>query len=214
LRPRAPSLLFVVGLAREAKILGAGRHVVIGPDGLGPALGPDAVDLVISFGLCGALDSRLAPGALIVADRVVDGEAEFPTDSRWSARVREALPAWRGALVGSDVIAGSADGKAALARASGALAVDMESHKAARAAHAAGIAFVVVRAVSDGAAASLPLSAQAGFRPDGRVDTAAVLASLRRRPWELPDLIRTARDAGAGFKALRRAADALLALRA
>ncbi len=209
---RPTSVLFVVGLRTEARLLGPGRRVLVGADGLGEALEREGADLVVSFGLCGALDPGLAPGSLIVADLVVDGATKNWADTVWTERVRRALDAWEGALVGSDVIVGSRAAKAALATATGAAAVDMESHKVARAAKAAGVPFIVARAVSDGADQSLPLSAQAGFRPDGRADIAAVLSSLSRRPWEIRALIRTAREASAGFEALRRAVRALVDL--
>jgi hypothetical protein len=85
----------------------------------------------------------------------------------------------------------------------------MESHAVARVAQRAGLPFAVVRAVSDRAMDTLPRAAQAGFRPDGRVDIAAVIAALARRPWELPALVRIGRGAGAGFRALERASQAM-----
>jgi hopanoid-associated phosphorylase len=204
---RPASVVFVVGMAREAAILGPHSRVLIGADGLAEALF-DA-EVVISFGLCGALVPRLAPGALVVADRVIDGAEVFDADALWCERMLQTLPARRGAMAGCDQIVGSRAAKAALAASSGAIAVDMESHKVARAAFAAGIPFVAVRAVSDGANESLPLAAQAGFGADGRADVAAVLGGLVRRPWELGALVRTAFNAQAGLASLTAAARAM-----
>ena len=107
------------------------------------------------------------------------------------------------------MIVGSVGAKAALREVSGAAIVDMETHAVAKAASDAGLPFVVVRAVSDTAAFALPRAAQAGFKPDGRPDVAAVMRALVARPWELPALLRTARDAENAFKSLSRAAWAL-----
>jgi hypothetical protein len=52
----------------------------------------------------------------------------------------------------------------------------------------------------------LPQAAQAGFKPDGEPDIAAVIRALARAPWALPALIRVALDAEAAFKALAVAA--------
>jgi hypothetical protein len=94
--------------------------------------------------------------------------------------------------------------KAALHAATGALAVDMESHIAARVAARHGLPFAVARTISDGADRALPRAAQAGMRPDGGMDVGAVIAQLGRRPWELPALIRTGMEAEAAFRALLR----------
>jgi hypothetical protein len=86
----------------------------------------------------------------------------------------------------------------------GALAADMESHVVARVATRLGLPFAVVRTISDGADRCLPRAAQAGMRPDGAMDVTAVLASLARRPWETPALIRTGMEAETAFRALLR----------
>lgn len=201
-------LLFVVGLEREARLLGPSRRVAVGPAAVAQALYERPAG-VVSFGLCGALDLGLAVGDLVLATAVVWQEEHLDTDESLLQRlVRHLGPVARGPIAGSDVIVGSAQAKAALRASCGAIAVDMESHAVARAAQAAGVPFAVLRAVSDGAEDDLPLAAQAGFRPDGRADVAAVIRALARHPHELPALLRTARHAGAAFNALRAAAAA------
>jgi nucleoside phosphorylase len=58
-------------------------------------------------------------------------------------------------------------GKRALRAETGALAVDMESHVAARVAARRGLPFAVVRVISDSADEALPPAAQIGMKPDG-----------------------------------------------
>ena len=143
----------------------------------------------------------LAPGDWVVASQV----GEFDTDSDWTKRLLASLPAARlGPIAGSDVMVVDAAAKAALHASTGALAVDMESHIAARVAARHGLPFAAARTISDGADRALPSAAQAGMRPDGGIDVPAVMAALARRPWELPALIRTGVEAEAAFRALLR----------
>ena len=201
-------LVIIVGLVREAKIVGARGRVAIGTGGIEGAL--VGARGLVSFGVCGALDPAFAVGDVVIADGVVAEDGHRPADAAWAAILRAALPNARAGLVaGGDAVVGSVAAKAALRGASGAAIVDMESHAVARAAHDAGLPFAVVRAVSDTAAVALPRAAQAGFRPDGEPDVTAVIAALARRPWELPALIRTALDAEKAFRSLAVAARAL-----
>ena len=207
--PSAGSLLFVVGMLREARILGSERRVIVGTDQLDAALA-DRPAGVVSFGLCGALAPELEVGDLVCATAVVTSEGEFAVDEALSSSLAQRLGRVSlGKVAGSDLIVPDPQAKSALGQGCSAIATDMESHKVARAAIRAGVPFAVLRAVSDRADESLPRSAQAGFRPDGTVDVLAVVAALARRPSELPALLRTARHAGMAFKALERAAAAL-----
>ena len=88
----------------------------------------------------------------------------------------------------------------------------MESHIAARVAARHNLPFAILRTISDSADHALPPAALVGMKPDGGVALGAILASLARNPAQLPALIRTGREAGAAFSALRRALGALEAL--
>ena len=210
------SILAVVGMTREAKILGPEAAVLVG-GGDGPALAATleaelsaGLAGVVSFGLCGALDPSVKVGDVVIGDAVADGGACFAADPDWTARIAAALPlARRGRFARADRPVASVAEKAALLQATGALAVDMESHVVARLAAAYGAPFVVVRGVSDGAGSALPHAAQVGLGPDGRPAVGAVLASLRANPWQIGALIRTALEAEDGFHALERARQAL-----
>jgi len=167
------------------------------------ALIDSGCDVVVSFGLAGALDRRLSPGDLIVADSIVTSDGTvFPT------RVLELADAHVGRVVGSDTIVATAEDKA---RMSG-LAVDMESHGVARAARARGVPVVVVRAIADRASSSLPKSALVAIRANGEPGVSRVLAALAKRPWEIVALMRLAGESRAAHAALCRVAPALVRL--
>jgi hopanoid-associated phosphorylase len=198
---RPAELLFVVGMPREARIVGRGEAVVVRERGLAAALAkrPTAV---VSFGICGALDPDLEVGAIIVGSGVTAGGEKFAADRAWATRLLEAFPGSRlGGFVSEDLVVGDPAAKAALRRQSGAMAVDMESHLVAR----TGLPFAVLRAVSDRANQTLPSSALAGFRPDGTTDIGAVLRALASHPGELAALLRLAAGAATAFKALEGA---------
>lgn len=180
---------------------------VAGPNGPSPA--PPFFEqgsgkpLLLSFGVCGALAPALRAGDLLIASEVIADGRVYPIDAHWTAQLAAALPAARlASITAGDSMIGSIAEKRALHAATGAAAVDMESHSVAEAAARHGLPFAVVRAVSDTAGHTLPPAALAGLKPDGSPDIGAVLRALARDPSQLPALIRTARDAGAAFRAL------------
>ena len=209
---RAKLVAAAKGLQREARIIaGAGVRVVVGGgDAAGLAARLEAafsadVEGVISFGVCGALSPALRPGDVVVGSIVRDAAARFHTDPAWTRSISAHLPhAVSGSIAGSDVMLTTPEAKAALHASSGAVAVDMESHIAARFAVQHGLPLAVLRAVSDGADRGLPAAAQRGMRSDGSMDVGAVLAALAADPRQFPALIRTGLEAEKGFRALLR----------
>ena len=79
----------------------------------------------------------------------------------------------------------------------------MESHIAAAAAEAHGLPFAACRVIIDPAERSLPPAALIDLRPDGTPDIPAILWSILRHPFQLPELMRVAADARAARVALR-----------
>ncbi len=136
-------------------------------------------------------------------------ERNFSCDPAWTAVLIARLGARTGPILGSDAMLAEAGAKRAAHRATGALAVDMESHIAAHIADRHGLAFAVARVVSDAADRGLPKAAQAGMAANGRIDLLAVLRALAADPGQLPALIRVGREAGAAFRALGRGRDLL-----
>ncbi len=200
-------IIAAVGLERE-------RRIVDGPGVVAIAGGGDKARLealleahaakahgIISIGIAGGLAPGLRPGNWVLADGV-DGT---PTDAKWTSRLAARLPdATRGLLLGVDAIVASSVEKANLHRSTGALAVDMESHVAARVAQRHCLPFAAARIVCDPAHRTLPPAARVAMKPDGRVDFLAVMRSLLAQPSQLPALILTGRDAEQAFGSLLR----------
>jgi hopanoid-associated phosphorylase len=200
-------IIAVVGLERE-------RRIVDGPGIEAVAGGGDRMRLegllneraakahgIISIGIAGGLAPGLRPGDWVLADSVDDA----PTDAAWTGRLVARLPeAARGLLLGVDAVVAEQGEKAELHRTTGALAVDMESHVAARVAQRHRLPFAAARVVCDPAHRTLPPAARVTMKPDGRVDLLAVMRSLLAHPAQLPALIQTGRDAEQAFGALLR----------
>ncbi len=213
-----PFLLAVTGLKREAALLAGPGVVVIPGGGDSPALAAKLEAAlqqhrprgVISVGLGGALSPVLAVGDWVAADQIVGDGETWPTQPTWTAELYArlcsplAVKAHMGPIAASETMVVDAAAKAALHAATGALAVDMESHVAARFAAVHGLPFAALRVISDGADRALPKAAQAGMKKDGGMDILAVLKSLALDPAQLPALIRTGREAEVAFKALGR----------
>lgn len=205
---------FVVGLTAEGRIIGdLGRLGVGGgtPEGAATAaatLAAGGVTHLISFGLAGGLDPTLRAGALVVPAEIVDEgrcHAADPDLLRWLGGVTAARLA-AGRAVVADVAA-----KAALFRATGAAAVDLESGAVARVARAHGLPFAALRVICDPAARALPPAALAALDSQGAIAILRVLAAVLGSPAQIPALIRLAGDARAARAALRSAAAGLRA---
>jgi adenosylhomocysteine nucleosidase len=206
------TILVATGLQRERRLLdGPGLTVVAG--------GGDARGLeitlerlagrargLISIGIAGGLSPELGSGCWVVATAVHDDVTSIPTNSAWTQRLLERLVggATNGTIAGVDAIVAEAVQKADLHRATGAVAVDMESHIAGRVARRFHLPFAAARVISDAAHRTLPPAARVGMRPDGVIDVLAVLRSLVEKPGQLGALIRTGVDAERSFRSLLR----------
>jgi hopanoid-associated phosphorylase len=202
-----PRIALVVGLKQEARAASAPLTIVGGGSAqrtydLLERAGP--IDAIMSFGIAGGIAPGHKPGDVILANRIVTDDL-FHADPRWLKTLIRKIPGARvGALAGVDEMIGCRTHKAKLHRDTGALAVDMESHGAARFARERKIPFVALRAVADPHHRALPQSALVGMNPDGSTNVPAVLKRLVRRPGDLPGLILTAREASAAMAALLR----------
>lgn len=122
-------------------------------------------------GVCGALDDRFAPGAVLVASALLGPEGErvaLDAEPLRAALVARGIEASAVAIAGVPTVAVGGRRGALLAR--GALAVDMESFWLAEA--AAERPFAVLRVVLDGPRREL-------WRPDLPLRLVAVLRRLR-----------------------------------
>jgi adenosylhomocysteine nucleosidase len=208
-------VLVVTGAAFEARIA-AGDDVSVLCSGGDPsrlrslldALDPDDFHAVISFGLAGGLDPALRPGDFIVASHVTANAETWHAAFTLTGALASAVHANRTtlqSLAGVDAPVMDPAGKAALRASTGASAVDMESHIAARFANEKKLPWGALRVICDPAQRGLPPLALKALKPDGGISMAAVLKSLASNPSQIPALIALGRDTAIAVDALRRA---------
>jgi len=208
---KLPKVIAVTGLKTEARII-AGPHVhaiACGGDVLAleqalESAVANKASAILSFGVAGGLEPALAPGTKLVARSVigVDG-ACYACDPVWSQQL---LSLFDGALTadiaGVSVPLASNVEKSALYFKTGAQAADMESHIAGKVAVAYNLPFAVFRVIADPAERRLPHAALVALKSDGSIAFGAITRSLLRNPAQIPQLLRTAKDAQAAFLTL------------
>jgi adenosylhomocysteine nucleosidase len=169
--------------------------------GIGPRRAATAAEALLaagatalaSWGSAGALVPDLTAGALLLPRTVVAADGEVLTvDAAWHRRLLECLathvPVATGLLVEVRAVVASPADKVSLRRRTGAVAVDMESVAIARCACQAGVPFVAVRAVVDGANTAVPGVALAALDGLGRLRPLRLAAGLLRAPRAWPAL--------------------------
>lgn len=210
----------VTGLAAEAAIArgltplvrcsggDAGRAAVLAEE-----LAAAGVSMLWSFGIAGGLAPTLGSGRIVLATEVLTEAGSLPADRSLLASLAAALPeALPGPIRASEAPVATPDAKTRLHRATGALAVDMESGAVARVAQRHGLPFAAIRTIADTARETLPPAALVGLDAQGRPALAPVLQALAHRPAQLPALLRLAWKTRIALTALGRVRGRLLAL--
>lgn len=208
-------VLIVTGLKQEAQIAaGPGLTVVCSSSNpvqlreLMTTFDPSSVRGIVSFGVAGGLDPVLRSGDIMIATEVVAAEERWPTVAGLSDKLVAVPPRGRHRIV-SGVLAGVEEvvlgqvGKAALRATTGAAAVDMESHIAARYAARHRLPFAAVRVISDPAHRALPELAAAALKPDGNIDIWKVMRGIARKPSDIRALVSSGRDFNRALRSLR-----------
>lgn len=206
----------VCGLKSEARVVDRAvndTRVRVGVSGANAKRAEEIADQFVaagaralfSVGVSGGLDPKLHPGDLIIADAVIDaaGEPLFCDE-----RLLESIPVGdargaRGRIFGSDLLITGAAEKARLFESTMALAVDMESHGAARVSARANIPFLAVRAIADPADRALPSAAANAVAPDGSTRVLKTIEAAMRDPKQFPELMKLGADSAAALKTLR-----------
>jgi adenosylhomocysteine nucleosidase len=208
-------VLIVTGLVQEARIAaGPGMAVICSSSdprqlrALLATLDPASFRGVISFGVAGGLDPTLKSGDIVVATEVLAGDArwlaELPLNEEQIASVAlKRRRVVRGGLAGVEKVIAARAGKAALWSATGAAAVDMESHIAAAYASEMGLPFAALRVISDPASRALPAIAMSAIKPNGDIDLRKVLRGVARNPLSLRALVSTGIDFNRALRSLR-----------
>jgi adenosylhomocysteine nucleosidase len=212
-----PHFIAVTGLAFEARIVaGPGVTVVCGGGQIQRSLEVairQGCRGILSFGIAGGLAPHLKPGACIVARNIIADGGRYASDSGWSQSLMHMMQgatprraALRdvsfGDIAGSDVPLASTHAKRKLHERTGAVAVDMESHVAARIAAEHRIPFAAFRVITDPSHRALPPAALVATNAEGSVDFQAIARSLFRHPKQVPTLFRLALDSWAARQAL------------
>jgi adenosylhomocysteine nucleosidase len=208
----------ITGLEAEARIArragleaAASGGVAARTLALAEAFLREGADALLSFGIAGALAPHFAAGTLLLPRLVLDEDgSHHAVDETWRARVATMLaaagqPAESGVMLGAGEAAATPVRKAALFQATGAIAVDLESHLVARAAAAGKRPFLVLRAVADPASRALPPAAVNGLAATGAPALGRVLLAVLRNPTQVPALLCLAGDTRRALSALRSA---------
>jgi adenosylhomocysteine nucleosidase len=165
---------------------------------------------IISFGIAGGLAPHLAPGAVIIGRNIISEHGRYTAHYGWAESlmgiVRDKMSRRTavsfGDIAGVDAPIACVAAKRSLHERSGAVAVDTESHVAARIAEEHRIPFAAFRVITDPVNRALPPAALVATRAEGSIDVKAVARSLLRQPGQLPTLVRLAMDSWAARQAL------------
>jgi adenosylhomocysteine nucleosidase len=214
-------ILVVTGLAKEMRLAEGPGLTAIASGGdtqrlrkaLADRLAPGC-RAVLSFGIAGGLDPGLTAGDVVIATGIIAEGKRWPAHSALAESFAAALTAGgvkvrRADIAGVDAPVIDAPSKARMHAATGAAAVDMESHVASEFAARHGLVFAALRIVCDPATRSMPAAVANALRPDGGIDHFAIVADLVKRPRELANLSRLAGEARQSFRALSRCRDLL-----
>ena len=198
----------VVGLEAEARLARQFAKDVIAAPGAYAAQAADTLvtrgcDLLLSFGIAGALVDYLKPGDLVVATEVVTAHTRFGTAQSLQVNV----PHHKGTVFGADGPIASVADKKRLAAATQCIAVDMESGHVALIANRRGRRCAVLRAIADPASREIPQAALLGMDAQGNTRPWAVLGALLRDPRQLGGVLRVATDARAAMERLSNLAE-------
>jgi hopanoid-associated phosphorylase len=169
----------------------------------------DGAELLLSFGIAGALAPSLVPGSLLLPCAVIDNAGNrYPVDVDRHEKAYQvlcklgALSIEKGDLFGACESIAEIDDKGKIFFEKQTVAVDLESHIVAEAAARAGRPFLVLRAIADSASRALPQAAVIGLGADGKPALGRVLLSVVRDPRQIPALIRLAGDTQKALAAL------------
>ena len=170
---------------------------------------------LVSIGFCGALDTAVSTGSIILPDAIITADNErFATDPVWMSKVATRLAglpfvAARAIYCAAEVIE-TQTAKQTTHSQYGASAVDMESAGIAQAAIRFDIPFIAVRIVLDEVSDTLPEATRDAVHSDGNLNVGGLLRGLASRPRDVGGLIRLAGKSSKAQKQLKAVCEALL----
>ena len=210
---------FITGIKKEAEILLGYPNAKIVCAGAktdnayaqANSLIKNGCEILISFGVAGALDPSLNAGDIVLPRSVIhkDGTV-FKTASdlhqKSSSHMSEKFSPSNGPIFGSTTLISNSAEKQRLFQSHGTIAVDMESLGVAKAAQENDCPFLAIRAISDTAQQNLPAASLQAIDQDGNIKIARVLKELAKKPSDLPALLKLGGNSSKAFASLRRVA--------
>jgi len=158
---------------------------------------------LVTLGFAGGLVESLAPGDVLLADRVLAQETGEQFDCQVDLWPLEGVR--RGSLLSATRVINSTAEKRRLAGEWGAVAVDMESAGVARAAAQAGIPFCAIKSITDSSAQSISIDIARCQSDDKRLSLMKIVAEAIRTPQGIRDLWMLARGARVAARTLAAA---------
>lgn len=209
-------VLIVTGLKQEARIAaGPGLTVICSSSNpvqlreMMLSFDPASIRGIVSFGVAGGLNPALRSGDIVIASEIVSAKGRWLAAEALSQALH-GLPEQggesrivRGVLAGVDEVVLGPAAKASLHAATGADAVDMESHIAARYAEVNDLPFAALRVISDPAHRALPELAANALKADGNIDIWKVMRGVARKPSQIRALVHSGRDFNRALRGLR-----------
>ena len=201
-------------IASMSSIIGMDSRPLIkcsgpGPDRVSVAcndLNNDKIMGIVSFGIAGGMDPKLRSGSVLLPKAVVTADgAFFQTDDTWRRSVAKNWPVAReqSRQLGVNKLIKSTDEKMQLFQATGAHALDMESHVIAAYAKKRGIPFLILRSIADSAKDTVPEIALAGMNKNGRATALSLLGKLIQHPSSLTQVAKLAYSSNTAMRALK-----------
>ena len=206
--------LEAICIASMSSIVGADSRPLIkcsgpGPDSVSVAcndLENEKIKGIVSFGIAGGMDPKLRSGSVLLPKAVVTADgAFFPTDNIWHRSVADNWPVVRKQTrqLGVNKPVKNPDEKAQLFQATGAHALDMESHVIGAYAQKRGIPFLVLRSIADSAEDTVPEIALAGIDKNGNAAPFSLLKTLIKSPRYLTQVAKLAYASNVAIRALK-----------
>jgi adenosylhomocysteine nucleosidase len=165
-------------------------------------------DALASWGMAAGLDPSLAPGVVVIPDRVIglrahDYTPDIPWRRRLLDRLGDAVTICGDPLANAPAILDTADAKATIFERTGAAAADMESAAVAEVAVEHELPLLVIRVVLDPAAVTLPGSLGRVVDDGGRVRVGKLLIRTVLDPRDWPRWLVLVRSFSAARHAMR-----------